>query len=311
MSIQKQPHPRDVRYLTFVTHRLNGLSDKEIAVKLNLGSPTALYQRLNLDGYPVCLVCGEAPASSPHCEPPKEGLEPTKRKAGTGTEKYSALPPPDNATELFRKALAKLTREVEELEHRRETYTGGRFVGTDVHEGSLLLSRKDVDAEKWRELCEQHGSDPEDDTLWLSGAVLRDPAGGGFRAPTTLAALIGTYLLAEEPLEPLLEVLHPAHRDANVEEISKYVEGRKKPNGKDGLKVLAGQIATLVRGGAVKIGTPPVPLTPREQNFACTITDYREAGLSIDEICLTLAPSGLSKQDVKRLAEMHLNWPKD
>jgi hypothetical protein len=309
MGIQRQPHPRDVRYFKFITHRLKDLPDEEVADKLGFGSPAALYQRLDHDGYPVCSVCGKGPVDKPHCELPEENQGPTKPKARSGTKEHKALPPVSNAAELFRKALAKLAREVEELEHRRETYSGGRFVVTNVYEGSLLLPREFVDAETWRELCEQADANPEDDTLWQSGAALKDPVGGAFRPSAVLAALIGTYLLAEEPLEPLLEALHPDLQDADSEQITKYVEGRKKPDGKDGLKVLAGQIATLVRGGALKTGTPPVALAPREQNLACTITDYREAGLSLDEIHRRLEPLGLAKQDVRRLADMRLSWP--
>jgi hypothetical protein len=289
--------------------RTQGLPEDKVAEKAKFDSVEDMYFRLKRWGLSSLLPLGKLGKKEP--ELPEEDQGSTKPKARSGTKEHRALPPVSNAAELFRKALAKLAREVEELEHIRETYSGGRFVATNVYEGSLLLRREFVNAETWREFCEQADVNPEDDTLWQSGAAIKDPVGGAFRPSVVLAALIGTYLLAEEPLELLLEALHPDLQDADLKEISKYVEGRKKSDGKDGLKVLAGQIATLVRGGALKTGTPPVALAPREQNLACTITDYREAGLSLDEIHRRLEPLGLAKQDVRRLADMRLSWPED
>jgi uncharacterized protein (DUF427 family) len=57
----KEPDPRDYRYLWFVTGRVKGLSDEEIAKTLHCGSVAHLYQRLSADGYPVCPACGAAP----------------------------------------------------------------------------------------------------------------------------------------------------------------------------------------------------------------------------------------------------------
>ena len=71
-AAQKTPHPWDLRYLRFVTGRLHGHPDEEIAAELELGSPAALYRQLNKDGYPVCPECGEAPVTGEHCPPPRK-----------------------------------------------------------------------------------------------------------------------------------------------------------------------------------------------------------------------------------------------
>jgi hypothetical protein len=86
-AAQKNPDPRDLRYLQYVTARLKDPSQEEIAHKLGFGSPKALYQRLRGDGYPVCAECGETPVTGEHCLPPR------KRAPAKGTGGTVALPP--------------------------------------------------------------------------------------------------------------------------------------------------------------------------------------------------------------------------
>jgi hypothetical protein len=56
----KEPDPRDYRYLQFVAGRVKGLEDEDMAKHLHCGSAAHLHQRLSTDGYPVCPACGAA-----------------------------------------------------------------------------------------------------------------------------------------------------------------------------------------------------------------------------------------------------------
>jgi hypothetical protein len=99
--MQKNPDSRDLRYLQFVTDRMNGHSDEQIANKLISGPPTSLYRQLANDGYPVCPACGAAPIDKKHpCK--------SKRQPGLGTGKSSELPDPSLAAELFADTLRSL-----------------------------------------------------------------------------------------------------------------------------------------------------------------------------------------------------------
>jgi hypothetical protein len=93
--MQKNPDSRDLRYLQFVTDRMNGHSDKQIADKLVRGAPADLYRRLADDGYPVCPACGAAPVKGRHC------ASPHRRNPGAGTGVRRELPPAARAVGLF------------------------------------------------------------------------------------------------------------------------------------------------------------------------------------------------------------------
>jgi hypothetical protein len=133
--MQKNPDSRDLRYLQFVTDRMHGHSDKQIANKLVSGPPTLLYRQLANDGYPVCPACGAAPIDKKHsCE--------SKRQPGSGTGKSSELPDTARASELIADTLRSLLASVADLEFRHERSQDGRIVGTDTFLGSSYLSRR-------------------------------------------------------------------------------------------------------------------------------------------------------------------------
>lgn len=56
----KEPDPRDYRYLQFVAGRVKGLEDEDMAKHLHCGSAAHLHQRRSTDDYPVCPACGAA-----------------------------------------------------------------------------------------------------------------------------------------------------------------------------------------------------------------------------------------------------------
>jgi len=132
--MQNKPDKRDLRYLQFVTDRMDGLPAEEIADKLVSGPPTALYRLLANDGYPVCPTCGAAPINEKHsCE--------SKRQPGPGTVKSSELPAASRAAELFTDTLRGLLSSVADLEFRLDSSQDGRIVGVDKVEGSTYVSR--------------------------------------------------------------------------------------------------------------------------------------------------------------------------
>jgi hypothetical protein len=320
----RKPDSRDLRYLQFVTDRTHGHSDKEIADKLVSGTPSDLYSCLADDGYPVCPVCGAAPVDKArHCELPKQ------RKPGAGAGQHRELPPPALAVGLFQErleALQVLLRDAEDLEHRQEGYQDGRFPGADVYECTLVFTRygRDNDGcrleiyseEQWRKLCEQYGQDPEEEHFGVMNSVLQAPTEAAPVPSEPLTTLIGVYALAGGQIEPLLEALYPGEPSREVlEEVRKCVEGKKKPDKKDGLKAVARQLAILARGGGLK-GAPPIALSSEEHDAACYITQLREENRSEELIRRSLSnhrkPDGskLTKEDVDRLGRLRLRYPK-
>jgi hypothetical protein len=106
VNAQKKPDPRDLRYVKFVTGRLDDHSVEEIAGELGFGSAAALYRQLNSDGYPVCPECGAAPEPGEHCAPSR------KRRLAKGDGETVALPPAAGAAELFEGALERFRADV-------------------------------------------------------------------------------------------------------------------------------------------------------------------------------------------------------
>jgi hypothetical protein len=317
--MQKNPDSRDLLYLQFVTDRMHGHSDKQIANKLVSGPPTLLYRQLANDGYPVCPACGAAPIDKKHsCK--------SKRQPGLGTGKSSELPDPSLASELFADTLRSLLARVADIEPRHESSQDGRIVGTDTFVGSLYLERRyerkgkvveNFSQEQWNELCARHGQNPTVEGFWVEGDGLKRAAGAARHPAELLTTLIGVYALADGDMDQLLETLYPGTPTQDtLEAIRKRVDGKKKPDNMDGLKTLARQLATLVRGQELS-GAPPPSLTPVEHDAACYITMLREEKFSDEEIEKKLSNhrmadgSGLSKAEIQRLGNLRLRYYED
>jgi hypothetical protein len=314
--MQKNPDSRDFRYLQFVTDRMYGHSDKQIANKLVSGPPTLLYRQLANDGYPVCPACGAAPIDKKHsCE--------SKRQPGPGTGKSSELPDTARASELIADTLRSLLASVADLEFRHERSQDGRIVGTDTFVGPSYLSRRydwkgkvveNFSEEQWNDLCARHGQNPTVEGFWVEGGGLKRAAGAARHPAEPLTTLIGVYALAGGDMDRLLETLYPGTpTQETLEAIKKRVEGKKKSDKMDGIKALAQQLATLVRGQVLR-GAPPPGLTPVEHDAACYITMLREEKCSEEEIEKKLSNhrmadgSALSRADIQRLGNLRLRY---
>jgi hypothetical protein len=329
--------------------RLNGLSDKDIAEKLKCGSIAHLYRRLSDDGYPVCSACGAAPIDK------KQHACEAKRQPGPGTGKRTELPDVSRASELFAGTLRSLLANVADLEFRHDSSQDGRVVSMDEVEGSSYVSRwhvfekskrgKTDDLEKqWNKLCRAHNQDPAEERFsvelfseeqWneICARAQQDPSLEGFRVDDTYlrrpagtarhpaepeTTLIGVYALVGGDMEQLLEALYPGTPNAETREaIRKRVEGKKKPDNIDGLRTIAGQLATLVRGQSLA-GAPPPGLTPFEHDAACYITMLRDEKKHSDEEILAKLSnhrmadgSTPSMVDVQRLGNLRLRYDQD
>jgi hypothetical protein len=314
--MQKNPDSRDLRYLHFVTDRMHGHSDKQIASKLVSGPPTLLYRQLANDGYPVCPACGAAPIDKKHsCR--------SKRQPGPGTGKSSELPDPSLASELFADTLRSLLARVADLASRHESSQDGRIVGRDTFVGSLYLSRRDerngkvvenFSEKQWNDLCARHGQNPTVEGFWVEGDGLKRAAGAARHPAEPLTTFIGVYALADGDMNQLLETLYPGTPTQEIlEAIRKRVDGKKKPDNMDGIKTLAQQLATLVRGQGLS-GAPPPGLTTVEHDAACYITMLREEKFSEEEIEKKLSNhrmadgSALSRAEIQRLGNLRLRY---
>jgi hypothetical protein len=211
--------------------------------------------------------------------------------------------------------LERLLQEVEELEHQDEVLQDGRVVATGVYSANATWVPRTDDSEEWRALCERYGQDPNTDGFWATDLVLKSPAGAARNPSGPVVTLIGVYALSGGDMEPLLNLLYPGKpSEETLKKIRDRVEGEKKQDNLDGLRTVAGQLATLIRGGTIE-GAPPVPLTPGEHDAACFITQLREEGHSDDEIVRRLSNhrrrngKPLTRKDVTVLGNLRLRYP--
>jgi hypothetical protein len=233
------------------------------------------------------------------------------------------LPAPSRASELFADLLRSLLSSAATLEFRYDSSQDGRIAGTDVIPGPSYFSRRyeregriveNWSEEQWKALCISHGQDPAVEGFWTEGGGLNRAAGAERHPAEPETTLIGIYALAGGDMEPLIEALYPGPPNAQTREaIRKRVEGKKKPDNMDGLKAIAGQLATLVRGQTL-VGAPPPGVAAVEHDAACYISMLRDANHSYEEILAKLANhrmadgSKLSMADVHRLAGLKLKY---
>jgi hypothetical protein len=125
------------------------------------------------------------------------------------------------------------------------------------------------------------------------------------------------YALAGGDMDRLLDALHLDTSSVGVktrEEIRQCIEGPRPDDKKDGLKVLARQLATWVRGSEVHTGRPS-GRSRADHAFACAITHYRKQGLSDEEIARKEADrkkgdgTSYTIKDITELGDLSLSWP--
>ncbi len=286
--------------------RGKGLPEDQVAEGAGFDSVEDMYFRLNRWGLSGLLPLEEESEKTQKTVP--------ERKA-RGSGPVVGLPPADTATPLFREKLEVLIRGTEELKHRKEKLQGKRFVQSSMYTAPVCYFREAMSDEQWQSLSEHYGFQPDVDRF-LSSDVFTWSLGEGTLTPQApLPALIAVYVLMEGELESLLEALYPGTPTADVlEKIRKKVEGKKSSDKQDGLKALARQLATLVRGGDLDRGRDPAELPRHEINLACRITEDREAGMPDEEIYEKLRHNlrlveELTWDEFCRLRDLNLRWP--
>lgn len=268
-----------------------------------------MRQELEQWGFPAWFIEGDPPLK-PSKPAPRE-------RVGRGSGPVKELPQASNATPLFREKLEALTQGNEDLRYRKEKLQGGRFQQSAVYTDPVYLKRDLMSAEEWKSICEQFGMDPEADNFLDKRAKTWSLGDGTPTPQAPLPALIAVYVLMEGDLEPLLDALYPGVPPPEVRnQIRTFVEGKKNDDKRDGLKTVARQLATLVRGGEVGKGRDPAFLSRREVNLACRITEARKTGVPDPEIFEKLLHNlwpklekELTWDEYCRLRALNLKWP--
>lgn len=299
-QVRKEAHNR-VAYVCVLRGDGN-YSEEEIAKKAGFGSAEAMHTQLGNWGLSGLLPKrAEGSGKQPKQKKPKAGSH------DPGTE----LPRPVAATALFEEAINALREIVEDLEHYRLVRKDGHFINTHVYHDPVYFPRSSFTPAQWTELCEVQGQDPNSRGFMDTDAAIKDPTGGGKYPPRPLVNLIAVYALLEQDMRSLLQALHPDPSSVDGTRISGLLYKNKHDHGRDGLVRTAEQLAELVCGGDGRRGSPGGYLSAREQNVACSITDYREQGWSDEKICEYYASLGLSRKRVLELGHLGLRWPED
>jgi hypothetical protein len=191
---------------------------------------------------------------------------------------------------------------VSSLYSRKEFYRDDRFETTQHIPSASAAFRRDQfpDEETWRQKCEEYGEDPDQERIFVINAGFTESEGASQAPPKPLIELIGTYALAEEPLEPLLAVLHPDSSKVDTERLEQGIQE---------LRHKAGQLATLVRGGRIRRGPSTGELSRQELVAAWHVTKRRSQGFSDEQIYQELHPHGYTSEDVKRLGNLRREPP--
>jgi len=312
MSLPVNEQERALRHavLTWDLRNKRGASKERIAKRLGYGSVEALRRQFENWGIPSWVV-GEEPETNPTPKSKdRKTSSPRLRNLGPGKE----LPPAGNAAPLFKERLEALLQSVELLKHMDESLHGRYFVRQDVETATVLFPWEHL-SEEGREAVRRQGGDDGEDFI-VTGAPAILPGGVALSPPETETILVAVYALAGGEMDALLDALHldPVGAEAR-EEIRQYVEGSRADGDKrDGLKVLARQLAIWVRGSEVRRGRPP-GLSKADHSFACRITYLRNQGLTDEQIARKESHrtkedgTSYTMKDVTELGDLGLSWP--
>ena len=239
--------------------------EENVLEELGFGSVEAMGKQLANWGLPDWLTGGAT-----------NGSEPDKPmwRAQTASEEPAELPPAYDAALLFHQALTKLDEAIKDLNNRKEYLQNGRFV-----------AQKDVI--QW--------SGPEIDIK----ERLRIPLGGHQTPLEPLPALIAAYVLADEPLEPLLEKLNLRPDQVDEEQLQALIEKKKTSSGHvRGLKTIVGMIARGVRGGKVSGGQHTGEFSTKIQNGVWCSSQLAQGGFTPKAISERLKEANFSPSEI-------------
>ena len=252
--------------------RGKGLSEDKVADKAGFDSAEDMYFRLKRWG-----LSGLVPPEGESSEPDK-----ARRRGLTASGKPTELPPAHGAALLFYQALQKLNRAIGDLDNRKEYLQNGRFV-----------AQEDTAQGVWPEMGIEVGP-------------LTVPLGGQQTPLEPLPALIAAYILADEPLEPLLEKLNNRPETVDKEQIQALIEGKKTSKGHvRGLKSIAGLIARGVRGGAIRGGQTTGEFSTKIQNGVWYSQQLAQRGFTAEAISKRLKEAGFSPSEISQVRKLN------
>ncbi len=307
-------------------------SEEEIARILDfrdaLGSHSvaAMYEELESWGLPAWLVDprGSGERASEGVTGPLVEKERKARGSGDAVE----LPPAGRAADLFRADLERLAYFLDRLPKLREHLQAERFVSSIwVGEDWEYLLKEDhlkvrddgsVSDERWIELCEIHGEDPNEDEIRVRMQPFV-PQGAAPLPWEGLIPLIAVHALLHEPkgrpgdrpivgaVGNLLELLHPEPGSVDREDLYKY-RGIV-----DELRTSAEKLVRLLRGVEVRSGRGPGTVSELDHWVAVSlIPPLVEEGCTDEQIHarITRKDTSLRRrytvEDITRLRKLRL-----
>lgn len=332
MTTQWKPGNEDLQYLELCAARKNDQADEVLAGKYGL-SPTALYRKLADGGLPVCTECGALHPDQEHRREHAVRKRRTRASGGKTLEIHVA-----NAIPLFATAVEKSRTDLERSDrlrlHLQDTdpqdpeRVDKRFVcqyklygvkdklvlrGGLEGESVLAYWREQIepqDPEYWRDLCEEHGLDPEVNVVMVPADHDRLD-GASPTPPEYLVAQIANYVLTGGDIEALLDALHP--RPDEVDRRALYADDPKRPGPVVGLKTYAKRLSTVVCGGNVRSGPPSPPVSKEEHRVAAYVRERRNEGATDKQIVADLRGGALrplsitiTLAEVRRLGKLGL-----
>ncbi len=288
--------------------RGKGRPEEEVAEGAEFGSVEDMYFRLRRWGLP-----GLVPLE----EEPKEAPKTARERKGRLSGPVKDLPPAGLAAPLFREKLDLLGRANEDLKYRKEKRQAGRFILSRVDTSPQPIRREDYPEELWEGIANTHNLDASADTLYIENGRTFSIGDATHVPQSPLPALIAVYVLMGGEIEPLFELLAGGTPTKEVrEQIRRVIEGTRGSGGReDGLKVLVGRLATLMRGGDVS-GRNRKPVSALEFQLICRIREGREAGIPDEKIYEGLRHFRLSEDskeltwdEFRELARSESRWP--
>ena len=285
-----------------------------------------MYRQLDIWGLSGLLLPDkeEAPSTS---RAPGENRE---RRARRGQGEAKELLPPANARPLFEQALLSLMgnlvlylmESLDELERRKVHLQDERYVAEDEYRDPIVWLRGRMPENQWKDLCQKFGKDPDSDSFELWDTRFVEPVGATQSPQEPLTTLIAVYVLADLPLEPLLEALHFAPEAVDRTELRRHIEGEKtRKRGRDGklrnhqipgLKTKAAHVAQVMSGKSVRRGPSTEELSPQEVNIVWYRQKRLREGIPDERIYHELKEKrGLTKSEYTRLKKFRLNAPSD
>jgi hypothetical protein len=277
-----------IAYL-LVYRNSENLPEEEIARKLKFESVEKLYDQLKVWGLPEWFMYPEGKSPETEAAAFYSATPERARKPPPPAAPAKKLPPAERAKYLFEALATRIASDARFTAQFEDVLRGKRF-------------------ETWW----QHHPDKKPAAVEAS-EYPADP----------LWRLIAMYALADErqifgsrqmgePMERLIQALHPEPEKADRAELRRYIEGDQ--TGREnfpGLKTRAKQIARIVRGGKTKQkgGRVVKEYSSADMAVAYLVAVGRKEGQSDELIHELIGDPDYSLEDIRRLGDIGQELP--